>query len=131
MSAYPWGSEPPAITGTLAGTQLCWSGSASVPLGGPCPVGSFGKTLLGGGTCLGVADLAGDVFEWTQAEYHDPYVYPEPVCNVNSSACSLRGGSWGNADAAFFTSSYRYDFGPTYGTVNFGFRCARSAGPTP
>lgn len=121
-STYPWGNDSPAVDSGIS-YPLCWSLTS---MGGTCPVGSFAKTLLGSTNCNGVADLAGDVWEWTGSAYNNPYVYPEPPCAAGTQSCSMRGGSWGDDEDAFFTTTYRYSFDPTLGLVNFGFRCAQS-----
>ena len=90
MSAFPWGDDAPQAVST--GGPLCWAPDSA---NGTCPVGAHQRTLLGERACDGIADLAGDVWEWMGSEYHDPYVHPEPPCSAISSSCSLRGGSVG------------------------------------
>ncbi|MCS6912210.1 MAG: formylglycine-generating enzyme family protein [Myxococcota bacterium] len=116
-SPYPWGSDAPD-------KQLCWARTWGM---GTCPVGSFGKTLLGAPNCGGVADLAGNVWEWTATEYKKPYAQPELICSKSRWACSLRGGSWDSSDPNIVQAVYRNLATPDYRYISVGFRCARNA----
>jgi formylglycine-generating enzyme required for sulfatase activity len=125
-STYPWGEGGPQ---TGAGAQLCWK-RYDIPCGdggtcslGTCPVGQYEKTLRGARTYGGAADLAGNVWQWLDTEYKDPYVVQETTCTTK---CSRRGGSWFDDNIGDFRADYRNDSvtGGMYSHV--GFRCART-----
>lgn len=93
---------------------------------GSCPVGQFGKTLLGADNCGGVADLAGNLYERTGTEYQIPFVHPEKLCSPASPFCSTRGGSWIDSDESYLRTGYRGQDAPDKASSIIGFRCARS-----
>jgi formylglycine-generating enzyme len=111
-STYPWGQEEP-------GAQLCWKGT------GTCPVGGYEKTLLGARSCGGVADLAGNVWEWTATAFNEPF--SEKACGAMANACSVRGGSWDSRNAPSVQATRRSSLGPMAADIYTGFRCARPA----
>jgi hypothetical protein len=73
------------------------------------PVGLF----PGGNTPRGIADLAGNVWEWCEDRY-------EP----GSEARVLRGGAF-YYDARTLRAAYRYRDHPDFSFVDIGFRCVR------
>lgn len=97
---YPWGDAPPE-------NQLCWSGKQT--LSSTCPVGYFRN----GNSAHGIADLAGNMYEWTSSIFKgtDDYV--------------LRGGSWPGMLAPGYKASSRAHSSADSQTNNYGFRCAR------
>jgi formylglycine-generating enzyme required for sulfatase activity len=106
---YPWGNAAPA-------NQLCWHRGGSSERG-TCPVGS----LPAGNTPEGLADMAGNVWEWTTGRY----------CTYNTSNCTderrvARGGSWASTDPALVTNSVRNENYESDRGASRGFRCARS-----
>lgn len=117
---YPWGSDE-AETG--AGAQLCW-----LRTDGTCEVGRYPHTLMGHQTCAGVADLAGNVLEWTNDEFEEIYVYPPKRCEPGSSThCSVRGGSWNGPGNQYVQAGFRAGYKPANGDSYTGVRCAQSA----
>ncbi len=125
---YPWGSNEEPKTG--GGAQLCWSRyqSATGDMGlidkGSCPVGLFDKTLHGVRNCGGVADLAGNMYQWLDTEYKSTYVALETTC---TTTCSVRGGSWDTNAPASFGAAYHGGYSTVGGTsFNIAFRCART-----
>lgn len=120
-SKYPWGDDEPIKTGDKA--QLCWNQSGST-----CSVGQFMPTLPGGRACGGIADLAGNVWEWTKTHYEETYQHPGTECNPKTSAeCSLRGGDWYITDLTKqFQAATRSKFSPIWEGDNVGVRCART-----
>ena len=73
------------------------------------PVGLFPR----GSTPEGIADLAGNVWEWS-ADWFDS----------SEESRSQRGGSWTNYVTGL-RAAYRYSYQPGNRYVNLGFRCAR------
>lgn len=125
-SKYPWGAEeptPPILRGCFGGTD------------GTCPSGQYPRTLLGRVTdaatdpvwsTKGVADLAGNVYEWTSSELANPYMNPAESCDfMKGSPCSLRGGSW-LSDSIFLLVATRNGNVPTFVGPSVGARCART-----
>lgn len=98
---YAWGDEAPGDT------HACWSGGMNPPAG-TCEVGSFPA----GASVDGVLDLAGNVWEWTST--------------MNDQSRAIRGGGWTNVNASNLAASFRHDSNPSFRTINFGFRCART-----
>ena len=84
------------------------------------PVGVY----PGGQTPEGIADLSGNVWEWTSSEYR-PYRYdPADGREELEDAAArrvLRGGSWSD-DADLAPAASRVSFTPAYRGGNFGFR---------
>lgn len=108
-SEYPWGNDVPSA-------QLCWKQSST------CPVGMYRKTQLGAYLDNGVADLAGNVGEWTASEYSQ---YPKSKpCMQSSPSCVLRGASWFNSDPRVTRAAYRDVQVPATRSPFFGVRCA-------
>lgn len=97
---FPWGGEEP-------GDQLCWSGKQ--PRSFTCPVGVFRN----GNSAHGIADLAGNMYEWTSSTYEgtDEFV--------------LRGGSWPGMLAPGYRVTSRAHSSADSQMNNYGFRCAR------
>jgi formylglycine-generating enzyme required for sulfatase activity len=121
MSMYPWGNDAPMLPDSGV-PQLSCDQLSYGQLSSTCRVGSYMATLLGNRTSTintGVKDLFGNVNEWTNYQYHDPYVSQESVC-VLGMPCPLLGGSWHN--------NRRVQPADPRGYYNdSGFRCARNA----
>lgn len=102
-STYPWGEAVPAA-------RACWDGPGnSEGKGGrtlPCPV----ATHPGADSPDGLADLGGNVREWTASPYERFRV--------------LRGGSWGDSLPSFLAASFRGMNAPDERMELLGFRCA-------
>jgi formylglycine-generating enzyme required for sulfatase activity len=101
---YPWGPEAPD------------EGRACFLRGGTCPVGE----RAAGRTPEGVADLAGNVWEWTSS----------PYCNYGADGCAsvervVRGGSYSAREPARLRASQRSGHVVTVRETFLGFRCAR------
>src|SRR5262249_12437207 len=79
-SLYPWGNAPPVPANDVESDtpQACWH-RADGEHYWPCSVAQYPKTLLGQPDVNGVADLAGNVSEWT-ASYNCPYPLPNSQC---------------------------------------------------
>jgi formylglycine-generating enzyme required for sulfatase activity len=88
------------------------------------PVGSFPAGL----SPFGVADLAGNVWEWVQ-DWFDPASYArapalDPLNRTPTGRKVIRGGGWGN-DAWGLRSTLRHANPPDIGLSMVGVRCAR------
>ena len=114
--AYPWGDTEP--TCELAVVDGCGLGTQPV----------CSKT--GGNTEQGLCDMAGNVWEWVEDDWHDTYTGApkDGSARVDSPRASnrvIRGGSWRyvprNARVAYRSWVY-----PSYRYVSLGFRVARS-----
>lgn len=100
--AYPWGEGEPDA-------QLCWRRADA----GTCPVSSFPA----GASAHGLADLAGNVWEWTSSRW----------TAKEQGAVVFRGGSWRDAKPAHFRAAHRAQFLAAGRSDAVGFRCALSA----
>jgi sulfatase modifying factor 1 len=107
-SAFPWGDEIP-------NGRACWDGDEKDEKddddegpAGTCKVGSFAK----GANPLGVVDLAGDVWEWTQGR------------DVQPGKEVDRGGGWLNAVPKLLLAGNRNEVDEKGRWSSVGFRCA-------
>ena len=118
---YPWGDTPPKARqhANFARRYNC-----------PMPVGQFPK----GESSNGIADLAGNVWEWCLDEY-SLTAYQRNKGNVSRNPINLRfrdvlrarvirGGAW-DVGRAFLRSSLRFKFYPLDSTHTIGFRVVR------
>ncbi len=97
---YAWGDEEPD-------RSRC---NVEFLIGAPSPVGLFPS----GNTPDGIADLSGNVWEWTSSRY-----------KADSGRFVLRGGSWFiNRD--FAACAYRSHNDPDDHFIDIGFRCSRT-----
>ncbi len=94
---YPWGPEEPDAHRANFNNMV----------GSPTPVGMFPD----GNTPDDVADMAGNVWEWTRSDY-----------DKNHKA--VRGASF-NYFARYLRAADRYWYEPGNSYYNFGFRCVR------
>jgi formylglycine-generating enzyme required for sulfatase activity len=111
---YPWGND-------FDGSLLPTTARDTVA------VGSF----PGGASPFGIYDLAGNVLEWV-ADYYDSLYYAEapeadPLGPEFGNERVLRGGSFGNPNGQFYTTTRRYHLPPGATEVDVGFRCAITA----
>jgi len=118
---YPWGNAAPDCTyANFRNSDYC----VSPGTGGVNRVGS--ESPKGDGL-YGQADLAGNVWEWTQ-DWYAPYTAKCNNCaNVSVSSDRIdRGGSYSD-HATFLIASYRDSVGPPLSHADYeGARCARS-----
>jgi formylglycine-generating enzyme len=131
VRVYPWGDNPPPGPKLLnaCGSECAAWGSArgkrgwSVLYSGDdgytttAPVGSFPA----GRSPLGLYDMAGNVWEWTDSTYcdHDD----ETVCW--HSLRVIRGGSWKEDNPSHVRAADRLWDAPSSRLATLGFRCAR------
>ena len=107
---YPWGDGSP--TENLA--------NFFPNTGGTMPVGSYSPQ---GDSPYGVADIAGNVWEWTSSR-PEPYPYTagdRPEDPGAEGKRVLRGGAW-YLGADYIRCASRFSFGENYGYYDFGFR---------
>ena len=117
---YPWGDDPPDAGHANLGQRHL----------SPAPVGAYPA----GASPHGVHQLMGDVWEWTDTDFHGypgfaPFPYREysevffgPEYKV------LRGGSFGTDPAACRGTFRNWDY-PIRRQIFSGFRCARDPRP--
>ncbi|MDR7275348.1 ergothioneine biosynthesis protein EgtB [Catenuloplanes atrovinosus] len=117
---FPWGDDPPESRHANLGQRHL----------SPAPAGAYPD----GASPLGVHQLIGDVWEWTDSDFHGypgfrafPYrEYSEVFFGPDYKV--LRGGSFGT-DAAACRGTFRnWDY-PIRRQIFSGFRCARDARP--
>ncbi len=118
---YPWGNTPP---------KARQHANFARRYNRPMPIGQFPK----GRSPEGIADLAGNVWEWCLDEY-DPTIYQRNWKGVPHDRFNLRfrdvlrsrvirGGAW-DVGSAFLRSSLRFKFYPLDSTHTIGFRVVR------
>ena len=118
---YPWGHTPP---------KARQHANFARRYNRPIPVGQFPK----GESPDGIADLAGNVWEWCLDEY-SPTAYQRNGKGVPRNPINLRfrdvlrsrvirGGAW-DVGSAFLRSSLRFKFYPLDSTHTIGFRVVR------
>ena len=118
---YPWGDIPP---------KARQHANFARRYNRPIPVGQFPK----GESPDGIADLAGNVWEWCLDEYN-PTAYQRNGKDVPRNPLNLRfrdvlrarvirGGAW-DVGRAFLRSGLRFKFYPLDSTHTIGFRVVR------
>ena len=96
-------------------------------IGCPTPVGVYAR----GATPEGILDLAGNVDEWVQDEWHNSYKKApddgKAWADARKTGASrvIRGGSWDDG-AGYCRSAFRYGGEPGDRDVIRGFRLSRS-----
>jgi iron(II)-dependent oxidoreductase len=119
---FPWGDAPADSTRVSGGGEVCCIEDERDGHAMTAPVGSFPV----GNSPEGVADLIGNVWEWTR-DFYAPYE-GEPPADIAQRFRVLRGGGW-NSDPAKLSATYRLAFDPDFRfAANGGFRCVRSPG---
>ncbi|MGZ9234798.1 MAG: formylglycine-generating enzyme family protein, partial [Anaerolineales bacterium] len=111
---YPWGSE---LDKTFA--NFHWE------IADTTEVGSYEK----GKSPYGLYDMAGNAWEWVSS-LHRPYPYSATDGRESLEGEGLRivrGGSWGFDGDISVRAPFRYDYEPTYTSIDLGFRCALDA----
>jgi formylglycine-generating enzyme required for sulfatase activity len=117
----PWGASPPTCSGVCFGRSPALDCASSPP--SPVAVGSSSQDK----TELGIADLAGNVAEWTADAYTNPPP-GEPPCTTdpNGSCRVVRGGGYSDAPA-MLRAAMRSRLSAAEAAPNIGFRCAKDA----
>jgi len=112
--SFPWGDEPPNCKRTVMKSDT----HGSCGNQGPAPVGSRD----GDQTPAGVADLGGNVREWTGTMYR-AYAGGKIAAHDRGKTVN-RGGSWRTRHDNFPTSHTRGVDRPRDSRNDLGFRCA-------
>ncbi|MFQ5410298.1 MAG: formylglycine-generating enzyme family protein, partial [Anaerolineales bacterium] len=111
---WPWGNEFDAALS-----------AASAP--STQPVGSYPD----GVSPFGIFDMAGNVVEWVADVYvADFFANSSPLNPLATGTAGqrvYRGGSYGNTDGSFYTTSRRYIQSRSFADTDVGFRCALDA----
>ncbi len=118
---YPWGNDPP---------KARHHANFARRYNHPTPVGQFSD----GTSPNGIADLAGNVWEWCLDEYN-PTFYQQNKKKVSRNPLNLRfrdvlrvrvirGGAW-DVGSIFLRSALRSPFYPLDSTRTIGFRVVR------
>jgi formylglycine-generating enzyme required for sulfatase activity len=123
---YPWGSTAPGADANLAAYGCFYNGTGNfVGVSNIAPVG----TIPAGNGKWGHADLAGNLAEWTQDYFANPYAQVSCVdcADLTSSAGSNRTARSGvfALQASFLLTSFRDFNAPTDRFNVLGARCAR------
>ena len=107
---YPWGSQPPQQSAPFHanfGTVDCCAPDQSDGFNRTSPVGHYPM----GVSPFGIADMAGNVWEWTSTKHKE-----------NRAWYAVRGGGWGN-NPWCLRATYRHGNPPDIGLDMVGFRC--------
>ena len=115
---YPWGNQKPT-------PKLCNFGNNE---SGTTAVGSYSPQ---GDSPYGVADMAGNVWEWTSSLYKR-YPYEAEDGREEAEADGwrvLRGGSFSHYDYDFSRCAARFSFNPNFRNNNVGFRSVVAPSP--
>jgi formylglycine-generating enzyme required for sulfatase activity len=89
------------------------------------------NSFPGNASPFGALDMAGNVLEWVADVYDSDFYSESPEENPQGPASGservMRGGSFGNADAAVYTTTRRYHKPANSAEEDVGFRCALPA----
>ena len=127
---YPWGSTAPTTADMNACDEECMKLALKIDMmfetsdgfAMTAPVGSFPK----GNTPEGLADMAGNVAEWTSGR---DCPYGEKTCTAEKRI--VRGGGWNTGFRESFTTWGRFAGARDPGEISsgVGFRCAMTPPP--
>ena len=118
---YPWGDGAPGPTLANCAESVCRDGFSAT-----APVGAF----PGGASPYGALDMAGNVYEWVEDDWHYRYAGAPVdgsawVDDPRGAVRVLRGGGW-YYGAASLRASRRGGAAPSVSHVTYGARCCRS-----
>ncbi len=114
---YPWGNTPATCT-----YAVMWG------CGTDNPMVVCSRTM--GNTAQGLCDMAGNVEEWVEDDYHPDYTDAPGdgsawVDSPRGTKRVTRGSSYGSEQSWGLSTSYRLHADPTWQHMAIGFRCAR------
>ena len=122
-AAFPWGMASPSSSLANCAEADCYDGFDLTS-----PEGSFPDGM----SPVGALDMAGNVIEWVEDDWHGSYAVPglpdDGTAWVESQRATdrvRRGGSWDDGAAAL-RASFRYYYYPPDSGGYLGFRCCRS-----
>ena len=123
--AYPWGNIPPSDT--LARYFQTWTKEENHKVMVPV------QALTEGQSPYGLHNMAGNVKEWVDDWYDREYYneqseYANPRGPIGGEFKVVRGGSW-RGMKGFIYSTFRNSGNPKSRMDDYGFRCAKNAGP--
>ena len=123
--AYPWGNIPPSDT--LARYFQTWTKEENHKVMVPV------QALTEGQSPYGLHNMAGNVKEWVDDWYDREYYneqseYANPRGPIGGEFKVVRGGSWRDMKG-FIYSTFRNSGNPKSRMDDYGFRCAKNAGP--
>jgi formylglycine-generating enzyme required for sulfatase activity len=115
---HPWGDVDP-------GTTRCNLKGDADGFAVTSPVGSFAA----GASAFGALDMAGNVAEWVQDWYDEPYpgARTDPTGPASGTQRVLRGGPWDTDLTAYFRATDREECPPGVRSKSVGFRICRSS----
>jgi formylglycine-generating enzyme required for sulfatase activity len=122
---YPWGDTDPTCDGAVFGEPL--DGGSCSGVSGPAPACS----MPAGNNRWGICDLAGNVWEWVEDDWHDSYTGAPSdgsawVDSPRDLRRMVRGGCF-NSLPEFLRASVRaFDYdAPVFACDSHGIRCCR------
>ena len=126
---YPWGNEPaPADEGWVDPLANCLGYACLETYFKTSPVGRF----EGGASPVGCLDMAGNVWEWVEDDWHEGYAHPgRPndggpwIDDPRARERIYRGGSC-FVGGDFIRTTKRILAAPTVSDASLGLRCCRS-----
>jgi formylglycine-generating enzyme required for sulfatase activity len=121
---YPWGDTWVAANANIRDNPA--DGYAHT-----APVGTYPN----GVSPAGCYDMAGNVFEWCEDDWHESYIGAPMdgsawIDNPRGSSCLLRGGSWYDESYWNTQCALRTIYNPGGSFEYLGFRCAKSLSGT-
>jgi len=122
--AYPWSNPAGSLAIDCAHANYNNNGYCTKPPNGA--VNHVGSTSPNGDNKYALADLAGNVFEWTLDSFSSLSSSCDNCTNLNENGLRmLRGGGWDNL-AAQVRTNHRIDRIPSFRHRAVGLRCARA-----
>jgi formylglycine-generating enzyme required for sulfatase activity len=116
---YPWGDD--YVLGYANIHEAGGVTRAEPPHGQTIPVGTCPQAA----SPFGAQDMSGNVLEWCQSAYAQPFIYPENNDAEHMGNRVLRGGSW-YSDQNFARAAYRGYRDVASRGLDFGFRVSRT-----
>jgi formylglycine-generating enzyme required for sulfatase activity len=123
----PWGSAETGAGWNMAVWACYYNGAGPGTCTGATNIAPVGYAITGNGK-WGQSDLAGNLFEWNQDWFINPYPTPCDNCAHLSSGTSrvIRGGAYYTELEYELLTVERFASAPTGRGSSLGFRCARN-----